>query len=110
MESFSLLVVDGFSFSQFLHSLFFSPSRTPKKKHRRKSKTDAHGEVKVAYPWLAPTEPAKWKEEHTVFVVLGGWAVAISSAMKIFGGGKKGDEPAAVAAAAAPPAAAPAAK
>ena len=60
---------------------------TPKKKNSLHA--DAHGEAKVAYPWLAPTEPAKWKEEHTVFVVLGGWAIAISSAMKIFGGGKK---------------------
>ena len=32
---------------------------------------DAHGEAKVSYPWLAPGDPAKWKEEHLVFVVLG---------------------------------------
>lgn len=57
----------------------------------------------MAYPWLAPTDPAKWKEEHTVFVVLGGWAIAISSAVKIFGGGKKEEKaPAAAAVVAAP--------
>ena len=64
------------------------PTSRPRKK-KNSLHADAHGEAKVAYPWLAPTEPAKWKEEHTVFVVLGGWAIAISSAMKIFGGGKK---------------------
>jgi hypothetical protein len=60
--------------------LFFSPP-------------DAHGEAKVAYPWQAPTDPAKWKEEHVVFAVLGGWVVTIWSATKIFGGGGKKEEP-----------------
>ena len=78
-----------------------SPPPPPKKK-LEKTPADAHGETKVAYPWLAPTEPAKWKEEHTVFVVLGGWAIAISSAMKIFGGGKKEDKAAPAAVVAAP--------
>lgn len=38
--------------------------------------------------WEKPTEIAKWKEEHIVFAVLGGWAVVIYGAMKTFGGGE----------------------
>ncbi|PSC69939.1 hypothetical protein C2E20_6598 [Micractinium conductrix] len=53
---------------------------------------DAHGEVKYNC-WEKPTEVAKWKEEHIVFVVLGGWGLGIYSAMKIFG--KKEEAPAA---------------
>lgn len=86
-----------FALSQTTKTPSLKKTSTPKNK--KKLNSDAHGEAKVAYPWLAPTEPAKWKEEHTVFVVLGGWAIAISSAMKIFGGGKKEDKAAAVAAA-----------
>mmetsp|Transcript_16213 Transcript_16213/g.48570 ORF Transcript_16213/g.48570 Transcript_16213/m.48570 type:complete len:91 (-) Transcript_16213:254-526(-) len=43
-------------------------------------------EVKVN-AWEAPTAIGKWKEEHIVFLVLGGWGVGIYSAMKVFGGG-----------------------
>eukprot|EP00884_Botryococcus_braunii_P012393 jgi/Botrbrau1/21154/Bobra.0061s0048.1 len=53
---------------------------------------DAHGEVKVNF-WEAPTEVSKWKEEHIVFAVLGGWAIGIWSAFKIFGKEKKEDLP-----------------
>lgn len=90
------------SVSPKLHPSISTSTSPPRgEKTQTNVPSDAHGEAKVAYPWLAPTDPAKWKEEHTVFVVLGGWAIAISSAMKIFGGGgKKGDEaPAAVVAA-----------
>ncbi|EFN55212.1 expressed protein [Chlorella variabilis] len=36
-----------------------------------------------------PTEIAKWKEEHIVFLVLGCWGVGIWGATKIFGGKKE---------------------
>lgn len=49
---------------------------------------DAHGEVKYN-AWEKPTEIAKWKEEHIVFLVLGGWGVGIWGAMKAFGGKKE---------------------
>jgi len=31
----------------------------------------------VNYPWQDPTNPGNWKEEHLVFVILGGWGVVI---------------------------------
>jgi hypothetical protein len=39
--------------------------------------------------WEAPTQVAKWKEEHIVFAVLGGWGIGIYTAMKVFGGKEK---------------------
>lgn len=39
--------------------------------------------------WEAPTQIAKWKEEHIVFAVLGGWGIGIYTAMKVFGGKEK---------------------
>lgn len=55
---------------------------------RRGMAGDAHGEVKYN-AWEKPTEIAKWKEEHIVFLVLGGWGVGIWGAMKAFGGKKE---------------------
>eukprot|EP00887_Chlorella_sp_A99_P005036 scaffold4.g5036.t1 len=60
---------------------------------RRGYAADPHGEVKVN-AWEAPTEVAKWKEEHVVFAVLGGWGITITTALKVFGG-KKEEKPAA---------------
>eukprot|EP00238_Polyblepharides_amylifera_P014913 CAMPEP_0196579452 /NCGR_PEP_ID=MMETSP1081-20130531/22009_1 /TAXON_ID=36882 /ORGANISM="Pyramimonas amylifera, Strain CCMP720" /LENGTH=79 /DNA_ID=CAMNT_0041899055 /DNA_START=75 /DNA_END=314 /DNA_ORIENTATION=- len=45
---------------------------------------DPHGPAKVNC-WEAPTEIGNWKEEHIVLVVLGAWAVGITSALKYFG-------------------------
>lgn len=53
----------------------------------------APGEEPKVNMWEAPTQIAKWKEEHIVFVVLAGWVVGISGAMKVFGG-KKEEQPA----------------
>ena len=36
-----------------------------------------HAPPKVNYPWQDPTNPGNWKEEHLVFVILGGWGVVI---------------------------------
>lgn len=75
------------SLSHSLKTLILAPQTHP---HPRPPSpcTAAHGEVKFN-AWEKPTEIAKWKEEHIVFAVLGGWAVTIYSATKIFGGGKK---------------------
>ncbi|KAI7842941.1 hypothetical protein COHA_003450 [Chlorella ohadii] len=59
---------------------------------RRGMAADAHGEVKLN-AWEAPTEIAKWKEEHIVFLVLGGWGVGIWGAMKMFATEKKESAP-----------------
>eukprot|EP00898_Chlorokybus_atmophyticus_P006050 jgi/Chlat1/6446/Chrsp45S06051 len=61
----------------------------------RRYATEAGEEPKVN-AWEAPTQIAKWKEEHIVFLVLGGWGVVIYGALKAFGGKKK--EPVAAAA------------
>ncbi|GHP06355.1 hypothetical protein PPROV_000510100 [Pycnococcus provasolii] len=75
----------------------------------------ADGPPPVDYPWMAPSEPSRWKSEHVrinffflvrdtspthslnisqtqqqvVFTVLAGWAVGLSAAKAAFGGGKK---------------------
>ncbi|XRB15269.1 hypothetical protein RI054_10g51090 [Pseudoscourfieldia marina] len=49
----------------------------------------ADGPPPVDYPWMAPSEPSRWKSEHVVFTVLAGWAVGLSVAKAAFGGGKK---------------------
>lgn len=53
----------------------------------------APGEEPKVNCWEAPTQVAKWKEEHIVFVVLGGWAVGISAARSFFGGKKEEKAP-----------------
>lgn len=39
--------------------------------------SDPNAPPKVNYPWQDPTNPGNWKEEHLVFVILGGWGVVI---------------------------------
>ena len=55
----------------------------------------AEGEAKVAWPWEAPTDPLKWKEEHFVLTILACWGVVIYGGMKSMGGGSKEAAPAA---------------
>ncbi|ACO63811.1 predicted protein [Micromonas commoda] len=45
---------------------------------------DPNAPPKVAYPWLDPTNPQNWKEEHLVFTILGGWGVVIMGAKSAF--------------------------
>lgn len=52
----------------------------------------APGEEPKVNCWEAPTQVAKWKEEHIVFVVLGGWVVGIWGATKAFGGKKEPEQ------------------
>ena len=80
-----------------------------------RKRTPADGPPPVDYPWMAPSEPSRWKSEHVrinffflvrdtspthslnisqtqqqvVFTVLAGWAVGLSAAKAAFGGGKK---------------------
>jgi hypothetical protein len=44
---------------------------------RRLFASDPNAPPKVNYPWQDPTNPGNWKEEHLVFVILGGWGVVI---------------------------------
>jgi len=46
--------------------------------------SDPNAPPKVAYPWLDPTNPQNWKEEHLVFTILGGWGVVIMGAKSAF--------------------------
>jgi hypothetical protein len=55
---------------------------------KRNMATDPNAPAKVNF-WEAPTDVAKWKEEHIVIAVLAGWGVVITGASKMFGGGKK---------------------
>lgn len=45
---------------------------------------DPNATPKVAYPWLDPSNPANWKEEHVVFTILGAWGVVIFGAKTAF--------------------------
>jgi hypothetical protein len=38
---------------------------------------DPNAPPKVSYPWKDPMNPGNWKEEHLVFVILGGWGAVI---------------------------------
>ncbi|BDA50109.1 hypothetical protein COCOBI_15-2370 [Coccomyxa sp. Obi] len=49
---------------------------------------EGHGEKKVNF-WEAPTNVSSWKEEQIVLVVLAGWGLGITLAMKAFGGKKE---------------------
>ena len=40
--------------------------------------SDPNAPPKVAYPWKDPMNPGNWKEEHLVFVILGGWGAVIA--------------------------------
>ena len=44
------------------------------------------GEAPKVNLWEAPTEIARWKEEHIVLFVLGCWGVVIGGSLKVFGG------------------------
>jgi hypothetical protein len=46
--------------------------------------SDPNATPKVAYPWLDPSNPANWKEEHVVFTILGAWGVVIFGAKTAF--------------------------
>ncbi|CAI7898392.1 unnamed protein product [Closterium sp. NIES-54] len=65
---------------------------------------DHHGPKRVNI-WEDPLNPGRWKEEHFVFVSLGGWGLVFYGAYRAFSGGKKA-EPAQEAAPAATEAAA----
>ncbi|CEF98112.1 unnamed product [Ostreococcus tauri] len=51
---------------------------------RRTYAADPNAEPKVPYPWNDPMNPSRWKEEHVVFAVLGGWGVVIFGAKSAF--------------------------
>ena len=45
---------------------------------KRAYASDPNATPKVAYPWKDPMNPGNWKEEHLVFVILGGWGAVIA--------------------------------
>mmetsp|Transcript_24753 Transcript_24753/g.62363 ORF Transcript_24753/g.62363 Transcript_24753/m.62363 type:complete len:93 (+) Transcript_24753:185-463(+) len=47
------------------------------------------GEAAKVNMWEAPTDIARWKEEHTVLFILGCWGVVITTSLKVFGGKKE---------------------
>ena len=51
---------------------------------RRPPAADPNAPPKVAYPWLDPSNPGNWKEEHVVFTILGGWGLVIFGAKQAF--------------------------
>mmetsp|Transcript_29441 Transcript_29441/g.47310 ORF Transcript_29441/g.47310 Transcript_29441/m.47310 type:complete len:90 (-) Transcript_29441:472-741(-) len=59
-------------------------SKGPATRSTRKYSADPD-DIRVAYPWSDPMNPARWKSEHTVLTVLGTWAVVIGSAYSVFG-------------------------
>ena len=51
--------------------------KQPNHSQKRLFASDPNAPPKVNYPWQDPTNPGNWKEEHLVFVILGGWGVVI---------------------------------
>ena len=51
--------------------------KQPNNSQKRLFASDPNAPPKVNYPWQDPTNPGNWKEEHLVFVILGGWGVVI---------------------------------
>ena len=55
-----------------------SLSRGIRAQQKRAYASDPNAPPKVAYPWKDPMNPGNWKEEHLVFVILGGWGAVIA--------------------------------
>lgn len=59
-------------------ALSSSLSRGIRAQQKRAYASDPNAPPKVAYPWKDPMNPGNWKEEHLVFVILGGWGAVIA--------------------------------
>ena len=59
-------------------ALSSSLSRGLRAQQKRAYASDPNAPPKVAYPWKDPMNPGNWKEEHLVFVILGGWGAVIA--------------------------------
>jgi hypothetical protein len=55
-----------------------------RRQQTRSYASDPNHAKKAAYPWLDPSNPSNWKEEHLVFVILGGWGFVGITAKTLF--------------------------
>ena len=60
------------------NNTFSAAQRHQHHQQKRAYASDPNAPPKVAYPWKDPMNPGNWKEEHLVFVILGGWGAVIA--------------------------------
>ena len=76
-RTYRIQVMSGVSALRRL-ALSSSLSRGIRAQQKRAYASDPNAPPKVAYPWKDPMNPGNWKEEHLVFVILGGWGAVIA--------------------------------